>query len=553
MSAAPSVSTPVLIAGAGPAGLTLALTLMKNGIPVRIIDKSQEHHVGQRACGTMPRTHEVWNLLGVLPDIKAAATTPKPMRVYKLPEGREAVKEISLKGETDPTPAIPYWHMLIIGQEHTEAILRSHLAKLGCHVELGAELISFEQHPDHVIAQVRKVQDSSIETVTCHWLVGTDGARGVVRKLLGLTFLGETYEDHQMLLADLHLTGVDREHWHRWYNVSDKFLLIRPTEYNDDSFSLVGPADGLDIAKITEDPEELAAYIRANTGRDDIEVGKIKWISQYRPNVRMVNKFGEGRVFVAGDAAHVHSPAGGQGMNSSIQDSFNLGWKLALVEKGLALPALLSSYTDERLPVIAKMLNISTNLFDKVVAADESAWDRGGQLLQLGIHYRWSPVVLDERAEPGDSPASANPYGVAGDAIRAGDRAPDAPGLLKVKGPDALDTTTSLFRIFGPSYHTALIFGFPGQVPQAVLAALKRCPAEVLRTALITPKDGAAPLTADVELVVSDQDGHAYTGYGVGSDNMAAVIVRPDGVIGGYLQSAEGIGRYFERVFGTSV
>ncbi|OCH84474.1 hypothetical protein OBBRIDRAFT_741568, partial [Obba rivulosa] len=470
------------------------------------------------------------------------------IRVYKLPGGREVVKEFSLKGETEPTPAIPYWYTLVIGQEHTEAILRSHLAKLGCHVELGAELISFEQHPDHVVVQVRKVQDSSIETVTCHWLVGTDGAKGI---LLGLTFLGETYEDHQMLLADLHLTGVDREHWHQWYNI----LLIRPTEYNDDSFSLIGSADGLDIAKITEDPKELAAYVHANTDRDDIEVGKIKWISQYRPNVRMVNKFGEGRVFVAGDAAHVHSPAGGQGMNSSIQDSFNLGWKLALVEKGLAVPALLSTYNDERLPVIAEMLNISTNLFDKAVAvkADESAWNRGGELLQLGIHYRWSPIVLDERAEPGDSPASANPYGVTDDAVRAGDRAPDAPGLRKVKGHDALDTTTSLFRIFGPSYHTALIFGSPGQVPQAVLAALKRSPAEVLYTALITPRDDAAPLTADVELVVSDQEGHAYTGYGVSGDGMAVIIVRPDGVIGGYLQSAEGIGRYFERVFGTSV
>ncbi|OCH86094.1 hypothetical protein OBBRIDRAFT_814754 [Obba rivulosa] len=549
MPPATSVSTPVLIAGAGPAGLALALTLLKNGISVRILDKNLEYHVGQRAIGTSPRTQEVWNLLGVLPDIKAASTTPKPVSVYKLPGGREVVKEVTIKMETEPTPAIPYWHTVILGQEHTETILRSHLAKHGCDVELGAELISFEQHPDHVTAQVRKVQDGSTETVTCHWLVGTDGAKGIVRKLLGLTFWGETREEHQQLLVDLHLKGLNRE-------VRGFYLFIRPTEYNDDSFNMIGSANGLDITKIVEDPKELTAFVRASTDRDDIEIGKIKWISQYRPvqtgdgkipNIRMVNKFGKGRVFVAGDF-----PAGGQGMNSSIQDSFNLGWKLALVEKGLASPYLMSTYNDERLPVIAKMLNISTDLFDRAIAdtADESAWDRSGQLLQLGIHYRWSPIVIDERAEAGDDLKSANPYGVTGGAVRAGDRAPDAPGL---RGIEDLDATTSLFRVFGPSYHTALIFAPRGEALESLLAALKRYPMKALRIALIVPKDGAVPSTVNVDLILSDEEGHAYTGYGVGNDGAMMVIVRPDGVIGGFLQSAEGVGRYFDRLFGTSI
>ncbi|EMD32551.1 hypothetical protein CERSUDRAFT_118603 [Gelatoporia subvermispora B] len=549
-----SVTTPVLIAGAGPAGLALALTLLKNGISVRLIDKGLEYHAGQRAIGTSPRTQELWNLLGVLPDIRAASVEPKPVCVYKLPGGREVVKEVTVKMETDPTPGIPYWHTAILGQEHTQSILRSHLAKFDCQVELATELVGFEQHQDHVVAQIRNVQDGSTETVTCRWLVGTDGAKGVVRKLLGLTFLGETREEHKQLFVDLHLKGLDREHWHQWGSLSDNFVFIRPTEYKDDSFSMIASGNGLDVESIVADPDELVTFVRSTTDRDDIELGKIKWISWYRPNIRMVNKFGEGRVFVAGDAAHVHSPAGGQGMNSSIQDAFNLGWKLALVEKGHAPPSLLSTYNDERLPVIAKMLNISTDLLDQAIASesvDESAWDRSGPLLQLGIHYRWSPIVLDERFEASEDLKTANPYGIAGDAVRAGDRAPEAPGLHKIRGPDALGETTSLFRVFSPTYHTILLFTPDGKDLEDIVSIAKHYPTGAIRTAIILSKTGVAPSATPADLVLSDEDGHAHAGYGIGDDDRMVAIVRPDGVVGGFVHGAGGVGRYFDLIFGS--
>ncbi|EMD32550.1 hypothetical protein CERSUDRAFT_118602 [Gelatoporia subvermispora B] len=549
-----NITTPVLIAGAGPAGLALALTLLNNGISVRLIDKDLEYHAGQRAIGTSPRTQELWNLLGVLPDIKAVCVRPKPICVYKMPGGREVLKEFTMKAETEPAPSIPYWHTVGLGQEHTQSILRSHLANFDCHVELATELVNFEQHIDHVVAQIRNVQDGSTDTVTCRWLVGTDGAKGVVRKLLGLTFLGESREEHSALLVDLHLKGLDREHWHQWGALSDTFLFIRPTEYKDDSFSMIAAGNGLDVEKIVANPDEIGELVRSRTDRDDIELGKIKWVSSYRPNIRMVNKFGEGRVFVAGDAAHVHSPAGGQGMNSSIQDAFNLGWKLALVEKGLAPPSLLSTYNDERLPVIAKMLNISTDLWDRTVTSDsgdESTWNRGGELLQLGIHYRWSPIVLDERFDTSLDLKSVNPYGIAGDAVRAGDRAPEAPGLRKISGPDALGEITSLFRIFGPSYHTVLVYAPDGQGPGDIATAARRLPADAIRTVLILPKAAAAPAAVTSDLVLSDEDGHARAGYGVGDNDVMVVIVRPDGVVGGFVRGAEGVGRYFDMIFGS--
>ncbi|OCH86093.1 hypothetical protein OBBRIDRAFT_807016 [Obba rivulosa] len=574
-----AVSTPVLIVGAGPAGLALALTLLKNGVSVRVIDKTSTHHTGQRGAGIHPRTMEVYNFLGVLPDVLSASRPVSPIRVYKLPGGTEVVKEFRMVPRTDPTPAVPYVEFVVLGQDHAEGILRSHMEKYGCHVELGTELVSLEQHPEYVVARIAKTRDGKqvVEEVTCHWLVGTDGARGVVRNQIGLTFHGETrgVEQH-MIVADFQLNGhFDRNFMHQWGEMSQKFIWMRPTTHGNNGWNLMGGGRGIDHAKIVADKAELIKFVHETTNRKDIDIGEVHWTSEYRPNIRMVNKFGEGRVFVAGDAAHVHSPMGAQGMNSSVQDSvntillfslypayrdafnqFNLGWKLALVEKGLSAPSLLSTYNEERLPVITEMLKKTTQLQDKMAIAkphDESVWDRSGPIMQLGINYRWSSIVVDERAKTEDTPNQPlNAYGALSGDLHAGDRAPDAPGLHKIKGPDSFDETTSLFRVFGCSYHTVLIFTSDGEGLEAILGAVKQYPANALRIALVVPTDVAARPTADVDLMLLDQDGYAFTGY-VSHDKTTVVIVRPDGVVGGILLSAEGVERYFGRIFGTSV
>ncbi|PCH36612.1 monooxygenase [Wolfiporia cocos MD-104 SS10] len=558
-----SVQTQVLIAGAGPAGLVLALTLLKNGILVRIIDKEPKFRVGQRGAGIMPRSLELYNLLGILPDIQARARAPPEVKVYKLPGGKEVLKTFLIDVPVDPTPSIPYINIYALGQSHVESILRSHLAQYGCQVELGIELQTFEQYTDHVVAQVsRKVGDGEEpEAITARWLVGADGARGIVRKKLGLSFLGETRgtKEH-FVIGDLKIKGLgDKYDWHLWGDMSTRMLMLRQTEEKE-LYQLLG-AGQIDHARVASNREDLIRFLREASDRNDFELTEIVWLSEYTPNIRMVNKFGEGRVFIAGDAAHVHSPTGGQGLNSSVQDSFNLGWKLALVEKGLASPSLLDTYTEERLPVIAQMLKKTGELLDKTVdikvnGGHETAWRRGGPLKQLGVNYRWSSIVLDERTPVGSEDKESlicNAYG-GGDGICAGDRAPDAPGLVSVKAKIetlVLDgETTSLFRIFSPSTHTVIIFAPNIDAAASITEAMKPYPQQVLRSVLILPAGQTGENTgAMADIVLSDRDGHAYEGYAISGDGITVVIVRPDGVIGGVVFGREGVQRYFKTVF----
>ncbi|KAH9943975.1 monooxygenase [Amylocystis lapponica] len=546
MSSASPVS--VLVVGAGPAGLVLAISLAKNGISLRIIEKETQRHVGQRGAAIMSRSLELYNYLGVLPDILAKAKTPPQMRKYKLPGGVEPLSTFHIFPPETPTPACPYLNSVLLGQESVEAILRSHLEKLGVRVEDGTRLQTFEQHSDHVIAHAIK-EDAGEEKehdITCHWLVGTDGARGVVRKQLGLQLVDTPHENLHFVVGDVVCKGMDGDYWHSWGEATGNMVMLRPTEH-DGVFSLVIGGHP-NPATLVSDRTELVKFVQRTTERDDLEIGDIRSIFEYRPNVRMVDKFGEGRVFVAGDAAHVHSATGGQGLNSSIQDSFNLGWKLALIENGFAAPSLLSTYTEERLPVIAAMLQRTTALLKKTVSGSLDAWDRGGPLKQLGVNCRWSSIVVDERSARGDpDELMVNAYGGGGGILCAGDRAPDAPGLADTEGG-----TTSFFRLFSPTHHTVVFFAADAHRVAELLGALAECPPKTVRAVLVLPQ-GHAGISAEavhgIDTVVTDRDGHAYAGYAVSDESPVTMVVRPDGIVGGIVLGVAGLRRYFGGVF----
>ena len=232
----------------------------------------------------------------------------------------------------------------------------------------------------------------------------------------------------------------------------------------------------------------------------------------------------------------------------------NLGWKLALVEKGLSPSSILSTYSSERLPVIAKMLELTTTLLKKTMeekadGQDVSGWRRGGELLQLGINYRWSEIVIDERTKQNNS--VVNPYGNEGDPLQAGDRAPEAPKLkdLRAATGDA-DVETSFFRIFSPTQHTALIFTNDPSRAAPVFDALDRYPSETISSVLVLPKSAAvAGAVGKVGKVVQDTEGHAYEAYAVPEDGLTVFIIRPDGVIGAIVLGAEGVERYRKLIF----
>ncbi|KZT64163.1 monooxygenase [Daedalea quercina L-15889] len=547
-----NVDIPVLIAGAGPAGLVLALTLAQNGVNVRIIDKEPFYRPGQRGAGIQPRTLEIFNYLGILDDVRAKGIkSPYQRRVYKLPGGVEILKTTIMLEQDDPTPSTPIPNTLHLGQENSEAILRAHLAKYGYSVELGTELRDFEQQPDHVIAHLLKKDgdQEKTETVICRYIIGTDGGKGVTRKQLGLTFQGETRATH-VLSGEVEVFGLETDYWHQWGDLSTMFCMMRPTE-NPNCF-YVALGGQIDYQKLESDEEEFLKAVRKAIDRTDLQFGKLRWITSWRPNIRMVNKFREGRGFVAGDAAHVHSPTGGQGLNSSVQDSFNLAWKLAFVEKGWASSDLLDTYTEERLPVIRAMLYESTTLLNaleaKDVGADDKAWRRGSVLKMLGINYRWSSIVVDERSP--DKPKEAvNVYGgEKGGDLRAGDRALDAPALSPVSGDQ---TPTSFFHIFRPVYHTVLLFTADTSAAAPILEALKRYPSGSLKIVVVYPRNtaGNANPVAGADLAVVDTEGHAYAAYGASPERTLAVVVRPDGVVGAVVYGLEGLKAYFGAVF----
>jgi len=335
-------------------------------------------------------------------------------------------------------------------------------------------------------------------------------------------------------------------------------ILLRPTEDAHIHAMFVG--GHIDHAKIVAEPAELERVLRVGTGRTDIELEAVHVIADYRPHVRMTDTFRKGLVFVVGDAAHVHSPFGGQGLNSSIQDAVNLGWKLALVAKGIAAPSLLDSYTEERLPVIAELLRKSTELFDMAVHAKsdgvdtQKAWKRGGELHMFGVNYRWSPIVLDERTPKEGTPV--DPYGVLQSftgVVRAGERAPEATGLVVMAGDADGVQTTSMFDIFRPSYHTVLIFSDGTDKPLQIASALQQYPSELLCKVLIHGDSAASlPILDGTDMTLVDRDGHAHAGYQVQKDECIVVIVRPDGYIGGIANGREWAKRYFDAVFSAS-
>jgi len=260
----------------------------------------------------------------------------------------------------------------------------------------------------------------------------------------------------------------------------------------------------------------------------------------------MVDQVRVGRVFIAGDAAHCHSPTGGQGLNSSIQDSFNLGWKLALVYKGFAPPTLLDTYAEERLPIIAEMLGKTTALLNEIRETGEIK--RGGDLNQLGVNYRGSSIVYEDDVEV----ATTKGKGYNNDsevAARPGDRAPDAPGLVDASDKNKI---VSIYDVFSATEHTVLVFSDAVDGHSALLQVVKRLPEGTVRVILILPK-GSEAITAndgsgkEFDQILIDKEDYAYTGYHVNRASMA--IIRPDGVVGARVLGASGVERYFIGVF----
>ncbi|KAJ3933153.1 MAG: FAD binding domain-containing protein [Lentinula lateritia] len=568
-----------LLVGAGPVGSVLALTLLKNGIPVRIIDKAGPQ-IGQKGAGIQPRSLEMHHFLGTLPDFLDVGKVLPPCTVYKLPGGTEILKTFEMIPYEEARPDIPYINAVLLGQHRQQSILHRHLEKYGCQVEFHTELRSFKQYDDHVLATIIKRSSDGTEVpeeIKVPYVVGADGAHSTIRRTLGLTFLGDTRDDVNMVIGDIEVKGgLDRKVNSFYFPTSCKLkckyspgtsgeevprkcrVTLIPTEVDDNIFTMIIAGNEIDHAKTVSGRDELVKTITSITDRNDIEFGDLVWMSRYRPNIRMVNKFGEGRVFVAGDAAHVHSPTGGQGTNSGVQDSFNLGWKLALVLKGFSPASFLDTYTEERLPVIAAMLDKSTFLLNRGLEkprSDNSNWTRGAEFKQLGINYRGSSTLVDETTDLTKDLIRSDSYSLASDGVvHAGDRAPEAPGLEVLHSNGNFTTMTSLFGIFKPDHHTVLIFSSSRSKGEEIASEFSAYAKSLVETVLVLPALSQSEQIASgqqfgVDLVLRDGGGHAYKGYPALPGSCTVVVVRPDGIIGAIAGGVDGLRQYLSGVF----
>lgn len=339
---------PVLVVGAGPVGLTMAAELARYHVPARIIDRSPARTDQSRALAVWARTLELLAGAGCVDAFLAAGFRADAIGIHA---GNRLIGRVPFDQIASPFNAL-----LVIPQSETERLLEAHLASLGGKVERNAELVAFTDTGDGVTCVVRHASGKS-EEIHASWLIGCDGAHSHIRRTLGMTFEGDTLST-SFLIADVHIAS----------------LAIPPTElavfWHPDGALMIFPISPgryriiADIGALSGQPptfEQVQAIV-ARRGPGDITLSDPVWLSHFGVNERKVRDYRAGRVFLAGDAAHVHSPAGGQGMNTGMQDAFNLAWKLALVEQGQADPALLDSYSIERSPVARHILAESSRL-----------------------------------------------------------------------------------------------------------------------------------------------------------------------------------------------
>ncbi|HET8846715.1 MAG TPA: FAD-dependent monooxygenase [Ktedonobacteraceae bacterium] len=497
----------VLIVGAGPVGLSLAIDLARRGVHCRIIDQLSAYAYGTRARGVSARTQEIFEDLGVLKALSPYIEPSSRWRFYN--RAGQIVREVMPVIGTS-SAAIPYPTNLIISQQHTESILREQLETYGLHVELDCRLAGFTQSPDYIVAEI--VHAGKVERIQARYLVGCDGGNSTVRKYAGISFLGETYNEEYIMFGNLSVSGLDASYWHFWTDPQEGLLVaLNPMPRSDTWFftaSLQPDEDGNLPPPVLETFERT---FQERVGMSGVHFFDPIYLSAYRLNIRMVNQYRNGRVFLAGDAAHVHSPAGGQGMNTGIQDAYNLGWKLASVLKG-APDALLETYQSERLPVAQQVLDSTTartqswssssSTVVQSMADTVQGKDAFADVTQIGIHYRGGRLSRDLDGTT---------------KIRAGDRAPDAPC---VRGSDG--EHIRLFEAFQGTHFTLLAFS-----DQPLLQALGRDQENLSIYTIL--RQGSRTTTAS-ERTLIDEYGSAYAAYGV-TEN-ALILVRPDGYIG---------------------
>ncbi|MFI8100694.1 FAD-dependent oxidoreductase [Streptomyces sp. NPDC086023] len=393
--------TDVLVVGAGPTGLTLACDLARRGVDVRVIDGRDAPHGESRGKTLHPRSLEILADLGVDREVLAHGAAHQVFRKYF--DGVPVQDTDPFAPGTGPghRPGARFDGAVFAAQWRIEEVLRRRLERLGTAVEFGARLAGLGQDEDAVRAVLADGRE-----LRAGYAVGCDGGHSTVRRELGVPFEGHSAGAEAMICGDVEAPGLSRDVWHQWFT-ADGAVLMWPVPGTASFQIQTAPELGPDGKAL---PPSLAAFQRQfdrHARVPGIRLRRPSWLSSWRVNVRMARRFRVGRVFLAGDAAHVHPIAGGLGMNTGIQDAFNLGWKLALAVEGRGGTELLDSYEQERGPVAAWTLKITDERMEHVTAAVRRPGTGTEAALtgEVPPGYRWSPLAEGTgagRSVPGD-------------------------------------------------------------------------------------------------------------------------------------------------------
>jgi 2-polyprenyl-6-methoxyphenol hydroxylase-like FAD-dependent oxidoreductase len=515
----------VLVAGGGPVGLMMACELRRHGVSCRIIDPLPEPTNQCKAIGVQPRTLEIWDDMGIVADAIDAGLWLRGMRGYV--NGKQTV-ELFLE-----LPDMPYG-FLALPQYETERILTAQLNRFDVVVERKAALKAFHQHDNEVIVEVTRPQGPP-EELRCRYLVGCDGAHSTVRHRLGLPFDGDRYAEQYML-------GDVEVHWDLPHGWSYRFLHMTDGKIDDllvcipipgksryrlsmlaSPELLVEQPPGIDHGLPSNGPKPTVGHIQAVVDRlapAGTEVDRLRWSSVFGVSHRIVPRYGAGRVFLAGDAAHIHPPTGAQGMNTGIQDAYNLAWKLALVIKGAAHPGLLESYDAERRPVGEDVVGRTHRRAEEQRRGQvDTGRDQLMKDAQLLVNYRDSAGVAENwmTGDAGRTPPCA------------GDRAPDVLGLRR----EGVGFPLRLFDVLRGTQYVLLLYVDSGEpnliaVGAEVGASVQARYGKLIRSYMIVAQ-AVRPWTIHGLPVLRDTDEQFRRVY-PGTPS-SVYIIRPDGYI----------------------
>jgi 2-polyprenyl-6-methoxyphenol hydroxylase-like FAD-dependent oxidoreductase len=542
--------TEALVIGAGPTGLFMAAELLRRGVACRVIDKAPAPSNTSKALALQSRTLEMFDQVGIIEEILEPGLKAGVVNIHA---NGQTIIQMSMNEVHGPYPFI-----LCLPQNQTEHILTHHLERLGGQVERQRELIGFTQDDAGVTATLRHA-DGHEETLTTRWLIGCDGAHSAVRHALNIPFNGAPYPE-AFALADVKID------WPLPNDQIDLFLsehgLLGAFPMQGGRYRLIieTKADAGDAPLPDPTLEEIQGYL-TKLGPTGSVASDPAWLAAFRSHLRHAEHIRQGRVFLAGDAAHIHSPAGGQGMNTGLQDAYNLAWKLALVNAGHASPALLDTYETERHPVAESVLRTSdlmlkaatlrspvtqqirNRLLPLLAQQDLIQQRMTAQIAELSVNYRKSPMVA-EHHHARFVPAQFT-HGP-----RAGDRAPDAAPLLQADGH-----AVRLFELLRGTNATLLLFADPENATAswqrlAALANTITARYGSLITSYIVSAGASVPeVTQTSAAPLLDPELALQRAYAASPECL--YLVRPDGYIGfrSYPADEASLHDYLKRLF----